>query len=267
MSQPPVAETAPPPITAEPLLAPKAGPILIALVSSDSDFSSQLGAAAVEGFWSGALDLAGAVSEGSWQRKLLARAQSPGFSAETRILEDSWGGKLAAGPARDSILKKLIQGSRLEPGSPITGFKPLERFQLDLALGPIKRDAGILPGTGAAKEVLLLITGGIDPGGSYFCRHPVRPDASQLATPQWVKQAQRVFVLEVWSDVSAQALQRISRAKAAEGAPPGIYLCNIPGADGGSIALYGIVPEALSESARASAFEFLKAQAKNHLRP
>ncbi len=254
-------------ITAEPLLAHKAGPILIGLVSSDSDFSSEVGAAAAEGFWSGALDLASAISEGSWERKVLARAQSPGFSAETRMVEDSWGGRLALGPARNSILRMLIEGSRAGPGSPITKVKPLKRFQLDLALDPIKQDAGILPGNSGAQEVLLLITGSIDPAGSYFCRHPVRPDASQLATPRWVTQAQRIFVLEVWSAAGAETLQRISRAKTAGGAPPGIYLCNIPGTDGANAALYGIVPEALSESARAGTFEYLTAQANSYLRP
>ncbi len=254
-------------ITAEPLPARKTGPILIALVSSDSDFSSQVGAEAVEGFWSGALDLAGSVSEGSWERKLLARAQSPGFSAETRMLEDSWGGRLALGSARNSILRKLIEGSSSGPAAPITGFKPLQRFQLDLALEPIKLDAGILPGNYEAKEALLLISAGIDPAGSYFSRHPVRPEESPWARPLWVKQAQRIFVLEVWSEVSAEALKRISRAGAAEGAPPGIYLCNIPGTDGANIALYGIVPRALSESARAGAFKFLTARANSYLRP
>ncbi len=254
-------------ITAEPLLADKAGPILIALVSSDSAFSSQVGAAAVEGFWSGALDLAGSVSEGSWERKLLARAQSPGFGAETRTLENSRSERLAEGHARDSILKELIQGSRFEPGSPITGFKPLQRFQLDLALDPIKQDAGILRGNYEAKEALLLISAGIDPAGSYFCRHAVRPEESPWARPLWVKQAQRMFVLEVWSEAGAEALKKISRAKAAEGGPPGIYLCNIPGADAANIALYGIVPQALSESARAGAFQFLTARANSYLRP
>jgi len=255
-------------VTAEPMQARKTGPILIALVSSDSDFSNQLGQAAVEGFWSAALDLAGSVSEGSWERKLLARAQSPGFSAETGILEDSWSSRLATGPARESILRKLVRGSRLEPGAaPFSGFKPIERFQLDLALEPIRQDAGIEPRNGPGQEVLLLMTGGIDPAGGYFCRHPVRPEASPWARPQWVKDARRIFVLEVWSEANAGALQRISRAKPAAGAPAGIYLCNIPGADGANIELYGIVPGALSESARASAFAYLTVQANSYLRP
>ena len=252
-------------ITAAP--APKAGPILIALVSTDSDLSSRLGAPSAGAFWSSALDLVSAVSGGSWEKKVLARAQSPGFSAETGVLEESWGEKLADGPARNSILRKLIEGSRSGSGSPITRFKPIQRFELDLALEPIKQDAGILAENGGAQEVLLLITGSIDPGGSYFCRHPVRPDTSQLAMPRWAKQAKKIFVLEVWSEEGAETLKRISRAKAAEGAPPGIYLCNIPGTDGANAELYGIEPEALSESARLGTFQYLTAQANSYLRP
>ena len=102
------------------------GQVLIALLSTDSDFSDQVGAVAEEGFWAAALGLAASVSEGAWERRVLGRAQYPGSSPETGILDAIRGGKLAAGPKRDDVLKTLIEGSRHDrdylPGA---GSKPI----------------------------------------------------------------------------------------------------------------------------------------------
>jgi hypothetical protein len=136
-----------------------------------------------------------------------------------------------------------------------------------LVLYLISQDSGGDSQWNAGQEALLLIAGGVDPGGGYFCRHPIRPDSSAWARPGWLSRVRRTFVLEIWSDATAQALQGISRARPAGGAPEGIYLCNVPGADGANIALYGIVPEALSESSRPGAFAYLMAQASNYLKP
>jgi hypothetical protein len=245
------------------------GPILFALLSTDSDFSEGAGIAEAEGFWSNALDLAGAVSEGPWKRKLLARAQSPGASIETGLVQILQGAdKLAQGEARAPIFRELLEGSRPNPGLPaITGSKPIKRFELDLAMEPIRRDAGIVPRDSERREALLLITGGIDSYGSYFCRYPMRRNMAPWAHPQWVKRARNVFVLEVWSEAEAQALQRNSRAKPAEGAPNGIYSCNIPSAGGAGIALYGVVPAALAEGARTGVFAYLTERANSYLKP
>lgn len=263
-------------VTAEPVSAPEPVPApppaaragLIVLVSTGSDFSNQVGEAAAKGFWAGALDLAASVSEGPWQTKLLARAQSPGPSEQTKVLEDLRDGKLATGTASESILKTLTSLSAKEKAfPPITGLRPIERFQLDLALEVIQQNAGIIPSDSPGQDSLLLITGGIDPAGSYFCRHPIRPDTSAWARPEWVRQARRVFVLEVWGEAATVALERAARAKPADGAPPGIYSCAVPGADGANVALYGVVPAALSEKARAGIFGYLKTQANRYLKP
>ncbi len=246
------------------------GPILSALLSTNSDFFfGSAGIAEAEGFWSSALDLAGSVSEGPWERKLLARAQSPGASIETGLLQNLQGAdKLAQGEARVPIMQKLLEGSRPKPGLPaIAGSKPIKRFGLDQALALIRRDAGIVPGSSERPETLLLITGGIDSYGSYFCRYPMRGNTAPWARPQWVKRARKVFVLEVWSEAEAQTLQRISRAKPAEGAPNGVYFCNVPGAGGAKIALYGVVPAALAGGAKTGVFAYLTERANSYLKP
>ncbi len=243
-------------------------PILIALVSTDSDFSKSLDAPSIDGFWSGALDLAGSVSEGPWQRKLLARAQFPGPSPETGILEDLTGGKLAGVSTREALIKKLIAGSHRAPGPlAIIGSEPIKRFHFDPALEPIRADAGLDRGVREGQEALLFISGGIDPSGSYFCRFPAYGEPAPWARLQWTKRVRRVFVLEAWSDIAAKALQDISRAQPAEGAPPGIYSCNFSGSDGVKILLYGVVPSALAAGTRGSAFGYLTARANSHLRP
>ncbi len=235
------------------------GPIFVALLSTDSSFSAWLDTASVEAFWSGALDLAASVSVGPWEKKLLARVQAPGPSQNTGILKGT----------RSDILKKLIEGSRSNPWPrAMTGSKPIQRFELDLALEPIRHDAGIVTRDSALQESLLLITGSIDPGGGgYFCRHPVRQDRAPWARPHWTSQARRAFVLEVWSAAAAEAMRANKLAMPAEGAPDGIYVCNIKGTGGARIALYGVVPAVLAAEARGGVFAYLTAQANNYFKP
>ena len=138
-----------------------AGQVLIALVSTDGDFSDQVGAVEEEGFWAAALGLVASVSEGAWERKVLGRAQFPGSSPETGMLEAIRGGKLGAGPKHDAVLKKLIEGSRQDrdylPGA---GSKPIQRVGLNTALEIVRQDASIVPREGLPREGVLLITGG-----------------------------------------------------------------------------------------------------------
>jgi len=243
------------------------GQILIALLSTDGEFSDQVGDVAAEGFWAGALDLAGSVSEGAWERKVLGRAQYPGVSHKTIMFETIRGGKLAAGPSRDQTLKKLIEGSRQETNYlPGAGSKPIERFQLDKALNIVRSDAGIVPREGLPREGLLLITGGTDPVGGHFCRHPVPPDSVSPAAGQWASGVRRIFAVEVWSDAAARAFEKASRAKPAEGAPAGIYTCNFPLHDA-TAALYGVLPQALAPGARTATFTYLTGRANGFLRP
>ena len=150
----------------------------------------------------------------------------------------------------------------------MTGSKPIQRFELDLALEPIRHDAGIVTRDSALQESLLLITGSIDPGGGgYFCRHPVRQDRAPWARPHWTSQARRAFVLEVWSAAAAEAMRANKLAMPAEGAPDGIYVCNIKGKGGAQIALYGVVPAVLAAEARGGVFAYLTAQANKYFKP
>ncbi len=241
---------------------------LLALLSTDSDFFKSFDASSMEGFWSGALDLIGSVSEGPWERKLLARAQFPGPSPETGILEDRTAGRLAGESTREAIVRKLIAGSRSTPGPlSIMGSQPIKRFHFDPALEPIWADAGIYRGGREGPGALLVISGGIDPNGSYFCRFPAYGETAPWAPLQWTKWTRKLFVLEVWSDIAAEALQKNLRAKPAEGAPSGIYACNLPVSEESKIVLYGVVPSALAAGTRGSAFAYLTARANSHLRP
>ena len=141
------------------------------------------------------------------------------------------------------------------------------RFELDAALQIVRRGAGLVPRDGLPRDTLLLITGGIDPAGAHFCRLPTPPDITLPAPGQWAKGVRKMFVLEVWSEPTAKELEGASRARLAPGRAGGIYSCNFPSVDGGGVALYGVLPSSLSDSARAATFEWLTAQANSHLRP
>ncbi len=248
----------------------RTGPTLISVLTADSGFTKSLSPAAIDFFWTDALRLVNVVSTASWEKKVLARAQAPGPSHETTVLQlEAEGGALAGEGSREAALKALSEGSRPKPG-PLAIFQipPIEQFHLDLALKPIRDDAGIAPRHSVKQEALLIVSGSTRETGSYFCQHSVRRDKSPWADPQWVKQARKVFALEVWSDRAVQAMLRVSRIKPAEGAPDGVYVCNIPGAEGDKIALYGIVPETIpDDSAREKVFSYLTAQANGFLKP
>ncbi len=245
----------------------KAGPILIAILSADGDLSGSAGVAAPEAFWARALDLAGAVSDEPFERKLLARAQSLA-GPETHLLEDLGGNrKLAEGDLRERLMRQLVEGSSTKPG-PLAMLKqkPIERFQLDLALRSLREKAAIDPQDSVQQEALLLVTGGGGLWGSYFCGEPMAPSPALPASAQWRTQARRVFAIEVWSKDAAASLSARSRASQPEGGPEGVYLCRFAAGDG-NLALYGVVPAALSASSRDSTFAFLTAQAKAYLKP
>jgi hypothetical protein len=242
--------------------------ILIALISTDSEFSNKVGAAAAEGFWAGALGLAGSVSEGAWEKKILGRAQSPGVSHETKMLDVIGSGKFAAGPRRDQILKELIEGSRQQAGYDLLGggSAPIKRFELNMGISIIRSKASIVPREGLLRESLLLITGGVDTAGGYFCRWPVPSDPVAPAAGQWVSGMRRIFAVEVWSDAAAQEFEKAARATPAEGAPAGIYACNFPAHEATTV-LYGVLPQALAPGAKDGTFAYLTGRANSFLRP
>ncbi len=245
------------------------GPVLIALFSTDGALPLAANPQAVKGFWSGALDLAGAVSGERWERKLLALAQSFGPMPETRILQDAEPGqKLADGAIKNALLQRFIDGSGEEAlPRALLNRKPLERFHLDLALEPLRRDARIDPVTSMKQEALLLITGGGGLQGSYFCREPVPGENSQWITPVWRIQERRIFALEIWSDAETEDLQRNAHAAAPQDAPDGIYRCLTTHTQESNVELYGLAPAALAFPARGATFAYLSSRAKAFLKP
>ena len=248
-----------------------AGQTLIAVFSTDSNFAGSLGgAAAADGFWSDALRLVNVVSTAAWEKKVLGRAQAPGMSPETGKLQvEAQGGALAGDGSRGASLKILSKGSQEPPGpASIFQVQPIERYLLDIALKLIREDASIAPQYSVKQEALILVTGSVKDMGSYFCQHSVRRDKSPWSTPQWVRQARKIFALEVWTQGAADDMQKGSRIKPAQNAPEGIYICNIQGPEGDKISLYGIVPKVISDSnARAKVFSYLTGQANSFLKP
>ncbi len=248
-----------------------AGQTLIAVFSTDSSFAGSLGgAAAADGFWSDALRLVNVVSTAAWEKKVLGRAQAPGVSPETGKLQvEAQGGALAGDGSRGASLKILSKGSQEPPGpASIFQVQPIERYLLDIALKLIREDASIAPQYSVKQEALILVTGSVNDTGSYFCQHSVRRDKSPWSSPQWVRQARKIFALEVWTQGAADDMQKGSRIKPAQNAPEGIYICNIQGPEGDKISLYGIVPKVISDAnARAKVFSYLTGQANSFLKP
>ncbi|MGA7325102.1 MAG: hypothetical protein WBX25_11595 [Rhodomicrobium sp.] len=240
------------------------GAILITFVSTDSGFIKGAGSRAAGAFWSGSLSLANAVSEGAWEEKILARAQSFGASQDTHILQLlGKTGKLADGDALAGIAKTVMNGSMLKHEQlPLAPPKPVERFHLDEAVALITEEAGIGADLTAGREALLIISGSIR-STSYFCQHPLPSNAA----PAWLEMLSKVLVLEIWSEAAAAEIQRNSLALPAENAPEGVLLCGSGSAGSGKIAVYGITTAALSEVSRDSAFAYLTQKAKSFLKP
>ncbi len=248
----------------------ESGPILIALVTTDSAFASTVGNGA-ESYWLSALDLVNSVSKGTWEKKILARAQGPGVTAATAIIGEASGAADLNDPAgeRGRRAELLAEGSRTKLGArAIIQFEPIERFHLDVVLQTIRTKAGILAPQSAQQEALLLISGSVRKTGSDFCRRAIRGEVSGALRPQWLKQARRALILEVWSETAVEALQKDQRAEPVEGAPSGVYRCKIGGADGDKVKLYGIgLSTLLDNAAREAAFSYLTAEAQGFLKP
>ncbi len=247
----------------------ESGPILIALVTTDSAFASSVGDGA-ENYWLSALDLVNSVSKGAWEKKLLARAQAP-VAAETAIIGEATGatGLNDAPGERGRRAQLLTEGSRAKAGArSILQFEPIERFHLDLVLQTIRTKAGIFAAQSAQQEALLLISGSVRKTGSDFCRRAIWGEAGGALKPQWLKQARRALILEVWSESAADALLNDKRAEPVDGAPSSILRCKIGGGDGDKVKLYGIkLPALLDNGAREAAFSYLTAQAQGFLKP
>jgi len=249
----------------------RSGQMLIAVFSTDSSFAGSVGGLAfADGFWSESLRLVNVVSTAAWEKKVLARAQAPGVSPETRQLQaEGQGGALAGDGGRGAILKILKMGSQ-EPAEAASIFQvqPIKRYSLDLALQLIRQDASISPLYSMKQEALILVTGSVEETGSYFCEHSVRRDVNPWSSPQWVRYSRKIFALEVWSARAVENMQNASRIKPAQNAPDGVYTCNIQGPVGDKIALYGIMPKVVSDNtARTKVFSYLTGQANSFLRP
>jgi len=248
----------------------RTGQTLIAVFSTDSGFAGSIGPAAAEGFWSDSLRLVNVVSTAAWEKKVLGRGQAPGVSPETGKLQaEGQGGALAGDGTRGASLKILSKGSQdLAGPASIFQVQPIERYHLDIVLKLIREDALIPPQYSVKQEALILVTGSVRETGSYFCQHSVRRDKSPWSSPQWVKQARKIFALEVWSASAVEDMQKASRIKPVQNAPDGVYICNIQGPEGEKIALYGVLPKVVSDAnARAKVFSYLTGQANSFLKP
>jgi hypothetical protein len=211
------------------------------------------------------------VSAFGFGRQVLARAQAPGVNAETRVLAEARGAEgldpTQADRARDVTL--LTGGSRLQKGPlSIVQFKPVGRFDLDLALGVIQKEAAIpAAAESTGQAALLLVRGGVERGASTFCRDTL-DTPSTGAVFDWVRQVRSAFILELWDEAAYDAFQKSGRAEVAQGAPEGVFHCRIGGASGGKISLYGLAPAALKDdTSRIAIFSWLTARAVSLLKP
>lgn len=247
----------------------KTGPALISIVSTDSGFAALAGLAAAKAYWAEALKLINAVSAAPFEMKVLARAQAPGASQFTKVLENKREGELAVEAGRADLIQKLTEGSQLRQGPrSLLQTSPVEPFHVDLAMKTIRDDASISLRHSVKQEALLLISGSVEDDGSTFCQFSRRRLKNSWSSPQWARQIRKVFVLAMWSDDAIGAMKGASRIKPADGAPDGIYVCNTPPADGDKIALYGVAPKVLSDAgARKKAFDYLTERAGAFLKP
>jgi hypothetical protein len=245
------------------------GPALISIVSTDSGFEEAAGQASVQSYWSEALKLISAVSAAPFERKVLARAQTPESSNASRVLQTEREGALATEDRHAEMLKELAEGSRVRPGPrSLLQNRAVGPLQIDLALKTIRDDASISLRHSANQEMLLFVSGRVEEDGSDFCQYSPRREKNPWASPPWAKQLHKALALEIWSETAIRAMRNASRIKAAGGAPDGVFVCNIPGADGDRIALYGLAPKVLPDpGARAKAFAYLTEQAGAFLKP
>jgi hypothetical protein len=246
------------------------GPILFALATTGSNFSTAL-PSATGSFWASALDLVNAVSSLSWERKILARAQAPGVDADTKILRGADGTAPLLEPQeeRARIATLLSDGSKLNGGAlSILQFEPIERFHLDLVLKTIRDKAKISAAQSTGQEALLLISGSVKSSGSDFCRRAMRGEANSAERPQWLKQTRRAFILEVWGETAIEAMKKEGRSEIADDAPAGVFRCKIGGGDGDKIKLYALSAATVADqSARTTAFAYLSTLASAFLKP
>ena len=248
----------------------RTGQTLIALFSTDSTFAGSVSPPGADGFRSDALRLVNVVSTAAWEKKVLARAQAPGVSPETGKLfqVEAQGGALAGDGSRGASPKILSKGSQEPAGlASIFPVQPIERYYMDIALKLIREDASIAPQYSVTQEAS-------DPrhrkrqgNGKLFLQALGAPeDKSPWSSPQWFKQARKIFALEVWSAGAVAAMQSASRIAPAQNAPEGVYTCNIQGPDGDRVAQYGILPKVLSDrDAMAKVFSYLTGQANSFL--
>ncbi len=194
----------------------RTGQTLIAVFSTDSTFAGSVTPAGAEGFWSDALRLVNVASTAAWEKKVLARAQAPGVSPDTvKLQSEGQGAALAGDGNRGAILKILSAGSQ-DTTAPASVFpvQPIDQYILDIALKLIREEASISLRYSVKQEALLLVTGSVREAGNSFCQN------SPWSSLQWVKQAGKIFALEVWSAGAVAAMQL--RVKPALNAPDGV---------------------------------------------
>jgi hypothetical protein len=244
----------------------RTGPVLISIVLTDSGFAGTASPPAVEGYWAEVLKLINAASAAPFEQKVLARAQALGSSFVAEVLQNEREVALAAEGGRAETRNKLMEESRAK--HPRTTLQTREPFFVDLAMKTIRDDASIPLRHSVKQENLLFASGRVEEDRSEFCQYWPWRKKGPWVSPQWATLMRKAFALEVWSETLVSEMRNASRIKPAEGAPEGVFACNIPGADGDKIALYGISPRVLMDSdTRAKAFAYLTERASAFLKP
>ena len=176
-------------------------------MSASGSFADVIGSRAADDFWADALQLVNKVSGVGWDKKVLARAQAPGVSADTGTLQVTDRGALADEVTRTKLLSIMTKASHEisheDPG--LASFFqsiPINRDQMDLALKLIRDMASIQPRYSLKQEALLVILGSAGETGSSFCQQPAQRDKGASDGQQWAKQERRAFMLEVWSETT-----------------------------------------------------------------
>jgi len=248
----------------------RTGPILIAIVSAGSNLASALPSSA-DNFWSEALDLIESVSSQAWEKKILARAQAPGVAADTKVLAHGDSAKPLAGgqEERASQIKTLVEASSVKAGPlSILQAQPVERYQIDVVLKAIRKQAQLLAVQSAGEESLLILIGGVRSGTSDFCERAMKGDGDDPRPPKWVKDTKRAFIIEIWDDSAVSSLRDYHRIEGVQDAPAGLYRCKIGGRDGEKIKLFGVTVATIADrTSRNSVFEYLNLQASTFLKP
>ncbi len=239
------------------------GAVLIAIGTTDGDFSAQM-PNVPSVFWTKALALTDTVARLEWKKIAFALAERPGIDSSISELPGVLDGpEPARNEKRTAAVKTFVQASTTS--SVALKSEPLEAINLTQALSVIRRNGGIDPRESIGQETLLVVTGGVKKQ-SGLCDALENP-ATTSKSATWLMPIRRAFIVEIWDDALAQALDSARRTTKPVSAPVGVSLCQGKGA-AANVQIYAIVAKTLQdETARNAAFSFLIQEASIRLKP